>query len=158
VVSTALQAAQLGDQQATSCYLGTSYTGMPQLIDHPDWLGDFKQNALQLANTAVQQGNWNAVELLQGAYLGIFSTPLSETTGADPVMRYRYLMLERLGAHGPFAARLDTRIKDAADELNSSQLSDADAWARDTYAQYFQDSGPSNVASVGANICPAVAL
>jgi len=157
VVPTALQAAQLGDQQALTCYLDSSYVAMPDLISHPDWLGDFKQNALQLADAAIQQGNWKAVEVLQRAYLGIFATPLSQTTGADPVTRYRYLLLERLGAHGDFASRLTRNIDDAAADLTPSQLSDADAWAHDTFAQYFQDSGPSNIASVGANICPAVA-
>jgi hypothetical protein len=149
-----LQAAHLGDIRALDCYVGNSVSDIPGLLDHPQWLTQYKNNALALAETAIHNGDWVAVDLLHMAYEGIFPDMLlHQLTGYDPVLSYRYVKLQRLGATGEFATNSDKVLRSAAQGLTPQQLADADAWAQDTYTQYFRGSS-SNGLSNGANICP----
>lgn len=147
---TTLQAAQHGDEQALDCYLGSNLNRMPGVLDHPEWLTDYKQNALELADTALQNGDWTAVRLLQAAYHGSYYTPLlGQLTGTDPEQSYRYLQLQRLGTTSDSDSRLDQRIATATQDLTPQQIADANAWAEQTYSQYFNstapDSGPGSL-------------
>lgn len=147
-----LRAAQLGDARATDCYLSSGLTGMQGLLDHPEWLADFKRNAMPLAHTAIERGDWVAVGILEHAYGGFFSDFMSQITGPDLAQRYRYLSLQRLGARGDFIAKLDRQIAAIVPSLTPAQVSDGDSWAQDTYTRYFNGSS-SNELSNGTNVC-----
>jgi hypothetical protein len=148
----AMQAARLGDVKAGICYIGMPMTSISGLLDHPEWLGQFKASAPSLIETAIHQGDWNAVELAQSAYSGANDgSLLSQLFVPSPVMNYRYLRRKRLGASGEFAAELDRML--AAAPLGATQKADADAWARDTYVRYYNGTASYQLVE-GANICP----
>jgi hypothetical protein len=154
VTPALLRAAQLGDLASTNCYLGMSTLGMPGLLDHPEWLTDYKQNALQLVQAAFERGDWVAVGMLEHAYGPFrFQTQfLTQLTEPDTTAYYRYLRLQRLGASGDFLARLDKQIEAAQQDLTPPQIADGDAWAQDAYTRYFNGSS-SNELSNGVNTC-----
>lgn len=137
----ALRAAQLGDQQATNCYIDMTTSFMPNLFDHLDWLAQYKQNAMTLADSAIQQGDWAAVHLLEYAYAGTWPHGLLNLlTGVDPAQQYRYLKLEQLGASGDTATNLGNKIGTVSQQLSPDQIAAGDAWAQDTYDNYFNGS------------------
>jgi hypothetical protein len=147
-----LRAAQLGDPWATDCYLSSGVTGMQGLLDHPEWLATFKQNAMPLARTAIENGDWVAVGIMEHAYGGFFNDFISQVTGTDLAQRYRYLRLQRLGASGDFIAKLDEQISGVRPNLTVEQIADGDAWAQEIYTRYF-DGTSSNGLSNGTNVC-----
>ncbi|HXD83592.1 MAG TPA: hypothetical protein VN599_04075 [Rudaea sp.] len=147
-----LRAAQLGDTWATDCYLSSGVTGMQGLLDHPEWLAEFKQNAIPLARAAIENGDWVAVGIMEHAYGGFFSDFISQVTGTDLAQRYRYLSLQRFGASGDFTAKLDEQISGITPNLSMDQIADGDAWAQEMYARHF-DGTSSNGLSNGTNVC-----
>jgi hypothetical protein len=152
LVPVMYRAAQLGDVGAIDCYAGSGFAQMPGLLDHPEWLADML-DVPRMTDYAVRQGDWNAVELMHHSYAGIFrDRPAGQAIQPDPVMDYRYLRLERLGATGAFMHKLDRLLADAANVLTPQQVADGDAWAGDTYTRYFGGSTSNEVAN-GANIC-----
>ena len=151
LVPAQLRAAQLGDLSAADCYLAQG-VGSPGLIDHPEWLTQFKENALDLANAGIQRGDWVAVGLLGHASGGMFMGLLQQVTGTDPLAVYQYLRLQRLGASGDFASQLDKQIAVSIQQLTPQQIADADAWAQGVYQNYFKGKS-SNELSNGTNIC-----
>jgi len=156
IVPVMLEAAQGGDRRALNCYVGADFTSMPGLLEHPEWLTQYKQNAMALAQTAYQQGDWVAVGLLQQAYAGVFEASfLGQLLGADPDQAYRYLKLQRLGATGDFVAQLDEQLAEAEKTLSKQQIAEADAWAHGAYAEYFNNSS-SNELSNGVNVCDSI--
>ncbi|MEO8959036.1 MAG: hypothetical protein ABI304_08840 [Rudaea sp.] len=117
---------------------------MSGVLDHPEWLTHYKQNTLALADTALQSGDWTAVQLLQSAYRGSFSASLlGQLTGTDPVQSYRYLQLQQLGTTANSDPHLDQRIATAQQQLTPQQIADGNAWASQTYSQYFNSSVPA---------------
>lgn len=147
-----LRAAQLGDLKALDCYVGTDFDGMQGLLDHPEWLDQYRTQAPGLVESALQRGDWVVVDLLHHAYGGAFGTSArGQLFGIDPVMDYRLLRLEQLGATGAFADKLAPMVAGAAKALSPAQVADADAWAGDYYSRYFNSA--SNEVSNGANIC-----
>jgi hypothetical protein len=152
-VPSALKAAQLGDPRAARCYLGGAVERTSGLLDHPEWLSDFKQNAMSLADQGIQQGDWGIAALLGHAYGGLFSSSfLTQVTGTDPVKAYQYLKLQRLGANGDFVSNLDSQLATASADLTPDQIAQGDAWAQQTYTQYYSGSA-SNELSNGVNTC-----
>lgn len=147
-----LRAAQLGSTTATDCYLSSGLTDMEGLLDHPEWLVDFKENAMPLAQAAMERGDWVTVGIMEHAYGGFFNDFISQVTGTDLAQRYRYLKLQRLGASGDFIAKLDKQISGIAQNLSAGQIADGDNWALNTYARYFNGSS-SNELSNGTNVC-----
>ena len=145
-------AAQLGDVAAINCYAGSGFNMLHGLIDHPEWLRDMR-SAPQMVEYALRQGDWVAVELMHHAYAGVFrDTAAGQAVQPDRAMDYRYLRLERLGASGEFAQKLDRMLADATATLTRQQIADGDAWANDAYTAYFGGSSSNEVAN-GANIC-----
>jgi hypothetical protein len=148
-----LRAAQLGDLNATDCFLGMGFEQMPGLLDHPEWLTEIRDNTPALFDYAIQRGDWVAVELMIHTYAGLFvDTPGAQVFAPDPAMHYRYARLERLGASGDFAKKLDADLRVLESDLTASQIAAGDAWAKDAFQRYFHGS-PSNEVSNGANIC-----
>jgi hypothetical protein len=149
----ALQAAQLGDVTAANCYVGGALLYDRGLLDHPEWLTEYKANALTLAQSGISQGSWIMVSQLQNAYAQTFTSGfLAQLTGADPMQSYRYLKLRRLGANDKMAERLDSELAYAAQGLTASDISNGDAWAQDTYQRYFSANPVfnTNIARGGA--------
>ncbi|MBS0584092.1 MAG: hypothetical protein JSS42_13420, partial [Proteobacteria bacterium] len=156
----ALQAAQLGDAAATDCYVaGGSDMGMPAgLLDHPEWLSEYKKSALPMANAAVENGDWTMVSQLAWAYQRDFaSNLLSQATGHDPAMAYRYLKLALLGApsadRDKGVAMLQSTLNGLAGEISANQKADADTWAQNAYQSYFR-TNPNNPSYNSYKACP----
>ena len=133
-----LRAAQLGDLPASDCYVRGFVLLGDGLLDHPEWLAQYKDNAMAIAQAAVDRGDWNMVAALQSGYSQQYFGPLFQLLGVSPVENYRYLRLRRLGAaDASTAADLDRQLADAAQGLSPDAMSASDAWARDMYASHF---------------------
>ena len=154
IVPVALRAAQLGDTQAADCYVGPGLIAGGGLLDHPEWLQQYKDNALTLANAAVAQGDWTMVAQLQRAYAQSNGAGLlGQVTGADPSQAYAYMKLRSLGAASPQGQGFMTRqLAESAQNLSADAVSNGDAWAQDTYQRYF-GANPQNTTPRGFNAC-----
>jgi hypothetical protein len=150
----ALRAAQLGDTQAADCYVSAGLTTGGGLLDHPEWLQDYKDNAVSLANSAVEQGDWTMVGQLQRAYAQSNGAGLlSQVTGADPAQAYAYLKLRSLGSVTPQGTSfLNRQLAEAAQGLPTGTISESDTWAQSTYQQYF-GANPQINTPRGLNPC-----
>lgn len=153
----ALRAAQLGDTQAADCYISAGLTTGGGLLDHPEWLQDYKDNALSLANAAVEQGDWVMVNQLQRAYAQSNGAGLlGQVTGPDPSQAYAYLKLRSLGAVTPQGnSFLSRQLADAAQNLPADAVTQGDTWAQSTYQQYF-GANPQINTPRGFNLCQNV--
>ncbi len=141
LVPTTLAAAQLGDPQAADCYVGANLNTWPDVVNNPNWLSDYKNTALPLANAAVQTGDWSMVGLLASANAGNIrnNNMLNQVTGTDPLQAYTYAKLMSLGQ--PTGTTPSDRSTNALSTLSSQltpeQIQSADAQAQSMYQQYF---------------------
>lgn len=134
----ALQAAQLGDTAASDCYVSGILMYSGGLLDHPEWLAQYKSSAMTIAQAALEQGDWRMVASLRNAYGQTFSVaPLAQLTGGDAVQYYRYLKLELLGATDKNAAALGRQLAEAAQRLTAVDQNAGDAWAQEMYLRFF---------------------
>lgn len=153
LVPSTLKAAQLGDLHAVRCYIGNEVQMVPGLLDHPEWISDFKQNAVPLAQFGLEHGDWGTAGLLAFAYGGSFSSSLlTQAVKPDPVQAYQYLKLQALGAGGGFAKKIQNQVDEAAEKLTPDQITQADARALDMYTRYFNGTS-SDELSNGVNTC-----
>ncbi|HEY8011460.1 MAG TPA: hypothetical protein VIE67_10745 [Rudaea sp.] len=151
LVPATLEAAQAGDPRAANCYVGANLNNWPGVLDNPNWISDYKANALPLATAAVQQGDWPMVGLMASAYAGGVrsNTMLTQVTGANPVQAYSYAKLMSLGQPaGNTSNRATNNLTNLASQLSSDQQQAADAWAQNAYQQYFA-STPRQPGEVG---------
>lgn len=139
LVPATLQAAQLGDTQAANCYVGANLNNWPGLLDNPQWVQDYKNNALNLANNALQQGDWSMAMLMAQAYGGGSRNMLNQLTGTDPSQAYTYAKLMSLGQ--PSGTTPSTRSNNAlanfSSQLTPEQIQAANAQAQQMYQQFF---------------------
>jgi hypothetical protein len=150
----ALQAAKLGDAEATRCYVSGLFMYTGGLLDHPEWLTEYRSNALPLAQAAIERGDWVMVGELGDSVSGWLPiSPLGQLLGTEPAQHYRYLKLQRLGAPESTAARFDDELAAATRELSAGQIAEGDSWAQDAYLRYFGGQ-PSNSNSTGMDVCP----
>jgi len=134
----ALQAAQLGDAAASDCYVSGILLYSGGLLDHPEWLTQYKSNAMTIAQAALEHGDWRMVAALRNAYGETLSVvPLGQLTGGDVVQYYRYLKLQRLGATDKNAVALGRQLADAAQSLTTADQNAGDAWAQEMYSRFF---------------------
>ena len=153
VVPLTLRAAQLGDDAAANCYVGGALMQTNGVLDHPEWLTQYKQNALDLANAAIERGDWTMAGQMQFAYAQYFRTSLlSQLVGDHPELNYQYLKLRRLGANEEDAAFLDQELKVASKNLPADAITDGDVRAQDMYQRYFS-STPENHVVHNVNTC-----
>lgn len=156
----ALQAAQLGDTTAANCYVGGGGTfGIPAgLVDHPEWLSEYKQNTLALTDDAIEKGDWTMVSQLAMAYEGRVPSLLGQVTGTDQAMAYRYLVLGRLGTQSSDKDKsisfLDSRLKAMSETLQPDQKLAAETWAQNAFEHYFVNN-PQNPAYNSFTVCPS---
>lgn len=131
-------AALLGEPYARACYLarGPGFDAAG-LLDHPERLSAYRGNARALIERGIADGDWRVLDQLRGAYEPGADGLLAAAVGKDPLQRYRYLKLFRLGAP-PRPGVSDEDLAMAAARLSPSQLADADAWAARTFNQNFR--------------------
>ena len=141
----AFRAAQLGDNEAADCYIGGQFLMQDGILDHPEWLTQYKQNAMNVADEAVQRGDWTMVAQLRAAYAGTFDLDdFSQITGYDPALQYRYLKLQRLGAEAKDAEFFQSEIGALTPSLGETDITNGDAWAKDTFRRYFSNRTDSH--------------
>ena len=142
LVPATLQAAQLGDAEAANCYVGANLNNWPGLLDNPQWVQDYKSNALNLANGALQQGDWSMAMLMAQAYGGGSRNMLNQLTGSDPTQAYTYAKLMSLGQ--PTGTQQSQRSTNAlsnfSSQLTPAQIQAADQQAQQMYQQYFNNT------------------
>lgn len=153
----ALRAAQLGDDAAADCYVGAFAVSVRGLLDHPEWLAAYKQNALPIANAAIEHGDWTMVLELQQAYSPEMqgSNYLSEVTGTDAALAYRYAKLLRLGTPPTNQGKptfFDQQLAALRQELSPHAIAAAETWADETYRHTFA-SRPFSPDLQELNIC-----
>jgi len=141
LVPTTLQAAQLGDAQAANCYVGANLNTWPDVLNNPEWINDYKNNALPLATAALQQGDWAMVGLMASANAGNIrsNTMLNQVTGTNIQQAYTYAKLMSLGqpTGTPPSLRSTNALSTLSGQLSADQISAADAQAQQMYQQYF---------------------
>jgi len=141
LVPTTLQAAQGGDEQAADCYVGANLNTWPDVINNPDWVSDYKNNALPLATAALQQGDWAMVGMLASANAGSIrnNNMLNQVTGTNIQQAYTYAKLMSLGQPSGVAAsqRSTNALSTLSSQLSADQISAADAQAQQMFQQYF---------------------
>lgn len=151
LVPTTLTAAQLGDPQAANCYVGANLNAWPGVLDNPNWISDYKNNALPLASAAVQQGDWAMVGMLASANAGNphSNNMLNQLTGTNTAQAYTYAKLMSLGqpAGTPPSNRSTNALADLSSQLTPEQIQAADAQAQSMYQQYF-DATPRQTGQV----------
>lgn len=153
----ALHAAQLGDAAARDCYVNRGPDiDFTSLLDNPQYLTTYAREAPALIDSALANGDWKMVDMLQYAYNSRGGNMISGLVGFNPVEHYRYLRLFSLGADSQnstvFAGWLDTRLELAAQALSPEQKANADARAQREYAQNFHGSS-TEAAPHGWNAC-----
>ena len=150
----ALQAAQLGDTAASDCYVsGFLMYISGGLLDHPEWLTQYKSSAMTIAQAALEQGDWRMVAELRNAYGQTFGvTPLAQLTGGDAVQYYRYLKLQLLGATDKNATALGRQVAEAAQSLTAVDVNAGDAWAQEKYLRFFGGT-PSSAGQNDMSFC-----
>ena len=151
----ALQAAQLGDPTATNCYVGANIgLSTDGALNHPEWLTQYKSNALDLAQNAVTRGDWTMVSLLAHSYAGDYKRMwLAQVTGTNIATAYGYFKLWSLGmGQTQGSSYFAQRLSELSSKLSPAEIEDADNWAAQTYNQYFADD-PSG-AGIQTTACP----
>jgi hypothetical protein len=141
LVPATLAAAQLGDMQAADCYVGANLNAWPDVLNNPDWISNYKNNALPLATAAVQQGDWPMVGMLASANAGNprSNNMLNQITGTNAVQAYTYARLMSLGqpSDAPPSSRSTNALSTLSSQLTPEQIQQADAQAQQMYQQYF---------------------
>lgn len=150
VFSLEMLAARLGDMHALACFVGSNLDYMPGLVNHPQWLEQFKDNAMNLADYGIRQGNWDVIHALQIAYAGKGAAfLLTQVTGFDPVRNATYLELERLGAaNAKEAADIGQQLNLVAEQMLPDQLLSAQSAAQDLYSRYIANTPKDNSAGL----------
>jgi hypothetical protein len=149
----ALQAAKLGDTEATRCYVSGFFLYAGGLFDHPEWLAEYRSSALALAQAAIERGDWAMVGQLSDSYSGWPIAPLSQVLSVGPAQSYRYLKLQRLGATEATAARLEDELATTTRDMSAEQIAEGDAWAQEAYLRYFGGQ-PATSDLRGLALCP----
>jgi hypothetical protein len=141
LVPTTLAAAQLGDPQAADCYVGANLNAWPDVLNNPGWVSEYKNNALPLANAALQRGDWTMVALLASANAGGIrnNNMLNQVTGSDPQQAYTYAKLMSLGQPPgtPPSSRSTNALSTLSSQLTPEQIQAGDTQAQSMYQQYF---------------------
>lgn len=134
------RAAELGDPDAEICYMSGHDLWTRGVLDHPEWIAEYKADALAIAEAAVEHGNQAAVFMLAAAYSAerFNWQPLEQLIEPDPVRSYRYRKLAALASADGGAA--DARLAADATALAPKDRASADAWAQEMYVRHFGES------------------
>lgn len=166
LVPDTLQAARLGDTLAADCYVFADLNSWFSfgMADNPQWISDYKENAVDVANTAVQHGDWAMVNLLDWAYRGGASTRglLPQITGLNLAQAYAYEKLWALGhpataEHAASQAQYLTNYA-AQMKLSPGEVQTAEMQAQEMYQKYFGSAPAQGAARDPSQACRADVL
>jgi len=154
IYAISLRSAELGDELAACFYLnapllvddGRLSNVLSDVVDpsipppimrlDANIVAQYQASAIRVATAGVERGDWNMVEALMQIYGGggnIVTNPLP----ADPVWRYRYHLLWRMGEADPEVLQRYEEVPLEMDGLTEQEIAAARAWANTTYRQYF---------------------
>jgi hypothetical protein len=132
------QAAANGDADAQLCYLRSDFN---YLDDQSPFYTEadereYDKVAPRYVTEALQRGDWRIVHLLATRSFNPSSglVPRLDKIG-QPQTIYKMTKLLRLGASGSYANFLDSIL--AEQGLTQDEASKGDAWAQETYTQYY---------------------
>jgi len=148
-----LRAAELGDDDAASCYVNGNFLSMQGVADHPEWMAQYKRHALDIADQSVERGNWTMVRQFYDA-LGDekAATPFGRLTGRDIAQQYRYARLMQLGADGADNGAINVELDALLPSLSENDIAVGDIWARNTFQHAFA-SHPERHSVTSASVC-----
>lgn len=140
------RAAELGDPDAAVCYVTGHDLWRQGALDHPEWMAEYKANALAIAENALERGNFVVASLLANAYSSdrFQDFPLERLTGIDSLESYRYKKLMALVQ--PDHGVSDPGLAAAARALPAKDRAAADTWAQDMFTRHFGDYVPRSTA------------
>jgi hypothetical protein len=143
IYAIALDAARLGNNDATACILAGFYDP-PKL--NPEQLRAFDTEAMELGRRALEQGSWNNVLALLSVYS--YSGAEGQTGLISHINRadqLRVLSLLFRGTPTNSAERLPLaeQVRTLERTLTPSESFAAERWADDVYARAFVASGPA---------------
>jgi hypothetical protein len=149
----ALRAAELGDDDAASCYVDGGFLSMPGIDEHPEWLAQYKQHALDIADQSIGRGNWTMVRQFYDALGDIKgATPFGRLTGRDVAQQYRYARLMQFGADAADNGAINGEVNALVASLSENDIAVGDIWARNTYQHAFASRSERH-ATLTANVC-----
>ena len=126
---------------------------MPGMAEHPEWITQYKQHALDIADQSVGRGNWMMVRQFYDALGDVKgATPFGRLTGRDVAQQYRYARLMQFGADGRDNGAINVEIDALLPSLSENDITVGDIWARNTYQRSFT-SHPERHAVLSANVC-----
>ena len=140
------QAARNGDVDAQLCYLqGDFFSPEGAQIFTDEELEKYKAIAPRYVDAALKRGDWRIVHLLDTRHFHPGSGPVRLLDGVgEPATHYKMTKLFRLGASGSYAKFMDSRLEgmihpdlQPAAALPPEVVKDGDAWAQQTYTDYF---------------------
>ncbi len=153
LVPATLRAAELGDDDAASCYVDATALVGKEKADHPEWLAQYKLHALELADQSVSRGNWTMVRQFYDALGDAHgTTPFGRLTGRDIAQQYRYAKLMLLGADASNSAALDDDVSALLPSLSENDVAVGDIWARNTFQHAFA-THPERHAVTTTSVC-----
>jgi hypothetical protein len=140
------QAAMAGDPDAQMCYLQANFfasTG-ESLFTESD-VEEYTRVAPQFFEAAVRRGDWRIVQLMTKRSFQPGAGPVTQIPDiGKPETIYKMTKLLRLGASGRYAKSLDRQLTgmihpDLVPEaaLPAGVVSRGDAWAQQTFNEYF---------------------
>jgi hypothetical protein len=140
------QAAKQGDVDAQLCYLqGDFFSPEGAQIFTDAENEQYKKGAPRYVDAALKRGDWRVVELLNTRHFHPGSGPLYLLEGVgDRNTQYKMTRLLRLGSSGSYAEFLDGRLEsmkhpdlDPSAAVPPQVVKESDAWAQQTYTDYF---------------------
>jgi hypothetical protein len=132
----ALRAAELGDTEATACFISAPWTVEAAAVDIAK-AKEYGAEAKVIGDQALAAGDWRVVRALANAAAG------SSAVGYAPYIHHldhaaqlRYTELLRLGAApgSSDANNLDLAINILSSEMTPAEVSAAEQWARKMYS------------------------
>lgn len=138
-----LSAAKLGSPTASVCYVAASYRPGTAQQEDAAQEASYRENALELAQREIDQGNWKMVSLMAQAYAddlpgyGWFNMLVAP----DPLKVYAYTKLMSFGATEDDVASVHDQLQLLLthNSFRAGEIEAAEAWARQVYATSFRD-------------------
>jgi hypothetical protein len=140
------EAAKRGDVDAQLCYLHGDFWSPAGAVTFTEAeLEEYKTVAQSYVDAALKRGDWRIAHLLDTRHVHPGSGPvrLIEGVGGRET-QYKMTKLLRLGASGSYAIFLESRLEgmkhpdlNPAAALTADVMKEGDAWAEQTYLNYF---------------------
>jgi hypothetical protein len=151
----ALRAAQAGDEQAASCFVGGGFPMPDSLWRQAEVRARFRRQSIPLLERGIRRGDWSMVVLAslsvtvrskpqRGHYIAptpsyrpAFSLVLDAFSQGDAERAYALNVLKELGTPDRYKGSNDGYLVKVAGQLDQAQRLRAETWAKDAFARYF---------------------